>query len=156
MYAPSLDPHPVLNGSCHVYAREMASLDSRIGHMCSQTNQIDGRAAKYWWNCSVHHKRVLTLPLSYHPPQAPDRHTTQLATATFMYFAVWPVHGIGDGAGALVTHVFEDSRLDRSIEHDGEDSRQPLLCITVLRVCDSSAHQGMAATAHTAPDPTLF
>ena len=73
-----------------------------------------------------------------------------------MDFAGCLVPGCGDSAGALVTHVFEDARLDRSIGHDGQDSRQPFAVYHCVEVGDSSAHQGMAATAHTAPDPTLF
>ena len=73
-----------------------------------------------------------------------------------MDFAVCPVHGFCDGAGALVMHVFRDARLDRSIEHDGQDNRQPFALYHCDEVSDSSAYQGIAATAHTAPDPTLF
>ena len=73
-----------------------------------------------------------------------------------MNFEVCPAHGCGDSAGALATHVFEDARLDRSIEHDEQDNRQPFALYHCDEVSDSSAYQGMAATAHTGPDPTLF
>ena len=73
-----------------------------------------------------------------------------------MDFAVCPAHGCGDSAWVLVMHVFRDARLDRSIEHDGQDNRQPFALYHCDEVSDSSAYQGMAATAHTARDPTLF
>ena len=59
-----------------------------------------------------------------------------------MDFAVCPVHGCGDGAGALVTHLFLDGRLDRSIEHDGQDSRQSFAVYHCDEVGHSSAYPG--------------
>ena len=92
-------------------------------------------------------------PLSWHPQQAPDRQTTQLATVAFMDFEVCPAQGCGDSAGALVTHVFLDARLDRSIEHDGQGSRQPFAVYHCDEVGDSSAYPGVRATARTSQTP---
>ena len=69
----------------------------------------------------------------YHPPQASERQTTQLATVAYINFEVCPTHGCGDSAGAWRRMCLKmlDSTGPSSTMNRTTDSR--LLCITVMK-----------------------